>query len=203
MIANIIYKSSVPLKLNTNLINITSNIGEVDFSLPTLIIGWKFYKEIFPENNTSILNKEVEENLSWTFTRNEKRVDFDKDIINFIKKVFNSLSEKLPYYFIDVLKINNKSFIKLNEFLSSSEEKHIYICNNSFAYIYSNHRVIGLDLEDFNYVEELENFNKIIKSNKYNNIFYNENFIPLEIKKLFYNNKIIIPYLHYLDKRVE
>lgn len=201
MIANIIYDPTYPIKIDINFINVTSDINEVDFNIPTLIVGWKFYRNLFPEHKTSILNKKINDNLEWTFTRIEKRVDYEKDINKFIKNVFINLSNKLPYFFIDILKLKEKNTIKLYKLLSSHEEKHIYICNNSFIYLYVNHKVIGLDLEDFKYINKLDDLHKVIRNNSNNKIFYNENFLPLELKKLFYNNKIIIPYLHFLNKK--
>ena len=81
-IANIITKSKINLG---SFFNITNDLNNVDKSIPTLIIGWDEVKKIFPEQN--ILEKKIDDMLYWTFSKREKRYQYEIDLENFISIV--------------------------------------------------------------------------------------------------------------------
>jgi len=107
-IGNIV--SQVDIKVN-KLFNLTSDINNIIPELPTLIIGWEFTKSIYGENKPSILDKEITESLWWTFTRKERRVDYEEDYKLFIEKCIEYVSNKILYEFLNIL-TGRKSLIK-------------------------------------------------------------------------------------------
>lgn len=73
---------------------ITAEDGLV-FDKPTQIIGWDWVKRHFPNHN--ILDKEIKQNLFWSFSQTEQKEHFFKEIENFVIK---NLFEWLPKDFI-------------------------------------------------------------------------------------------------------
>ena len=62
-----------------NLFNVVNDYSLIDDKLPTLIIGYEKASEII--DGYSILQKEYNNGmLRWTFSRNERRSDYIKDI---------------------------------------------------------------------------------------------------------------------------
>ena len=76
-IGNIV--SQVDIKAD-KLFNLIKDINKIEPELPTLIIGWEFVKVIYGDNKPSILEKQISENVYWTFTKKERRVDYEEDI---------------------------------------------------------------------------------------------------------------------------
>src|ERR1035441_439311 len=76
--------SEQPVKQN-GLFFIINNLENVNREIPTLVIGWDFSKRIFNGSKLSILDKKIDKNISWTFTKKEKRVDYEKDLKFFMK----------------------------------------------------------------------------------------------------------------------
>ena len=78
--------SEVDIKVD-GLFFVTNNIENVIKDIPTLIIGWDLTKRLFSEKTKlSILEKQIDKNLFWTFTKKERRIDFEIDFKNFIEK---------------------------------------------------------------------------------------------------------------------
>jgi hypothetical protein len=67
-IGNIVTKSKIEV---SSFFNVTSDFNSIDTNTPTLIIGWSYVKELFPEQD--ILNEKINDNVLWTFSKREKR----------------------------------------------------------------------------------------------------------------------------------
>ena len=80
------------MKVN-EFIKVTNNKNNLDYSLPTLIVGKHNAKEIIGENNLQYLNRKVNDNLFWTFGKTERRDEFEKDV-----KKFNELITSQKYF---------------------------------------------------------------------------------------------------------
>lgn len=193
-IANIITDTNIEIN---KFINVKSDIALVDITLPTLIVGWNKTKEIFPEQN--ILNKNINNKISWTYSKREKRYQYEKDIKDFIENIISHLEEKVNYRFFNYI---IASECKKNKFIE-------YICNNkcsiyynsNFLYLYSikDSMTIGISLRDIYYIGvNVKDFIKSLNIN--NNIICNN---IQDIGDDFYtlikdNNIKFIPYLNYL-----
>ena len=64
---------------SSTLFDITSSLKKVNDDIPTLIIGWNNAKTIYGDN-LDILDKKISKNLYWTFSKREKRNDYENDI---------------------------------------------------------------------------------------------------------------------------
>jgi len=183
---------------NTNqLFNLTTDINNIDSELPTLIIGWEFTKLIYGENKPSILEKKIENRLYWTFSKKERRVDYEEDYKSFIENCIEYASTKIEYHFLNVL-TDKKSFIKkLIKNLTSTKIFSIYIKNNSFIYIFDETKIIGVDFNAIDFLKiDRKKIYRILYHNK-NNLFFNSDFLDKEISiNIQVKNNKLIPYLY-------
>lgn len=193
-IGNIVTDSNVE---TTKFFNVTPDYNSVDFSLPTLIVGWEKVKKLYPEQN--ILNNCIDDNITWTFSKREKRYQYEKDLKSFVEKTIANLNDKVKYRFFNfILAPENKK----NCFLTYLENNMSSLYYNSkFLYIYdiNNEMTIGVSLKDMSYIgintkdfiENIKSQNKHIISNNIDDIGKDSFFIVKD-------NVKIIPYLNYL-----
>jgi hypothetical protein len=192
-IANIVTKNKIQI---SEFYNVVDDINLIDNSLPTLIIGWATVKDIFPNQN--ILFKNITDNIEWTFSKREKRYQYEKDINMFIKKTICFLENNVNYHFFNFIL---SSEIKRNNFIKYVQKGNCSIYYNSkFLYIYNciDKITIGISLRDLFYIGiNIKNF--IIDLNKNNNIIINNiDFIDNNALFLIKDNTKSIAYLNYL-----
>lgn len=187
-IGNIVSENEI--KLTTGF-NVVSDINNIISGIPTLIIGWGLVKTIYGDNKPSILEKQINELTYWEFSKREKRVDYESGINIFITTCFEHIVNNLNYEFIDVLTIKYKTIKKLLLFLNNEHKNYIYVKNNSFIYILNENSIYGLDLNtiDFLNIERKKIYRRLYSNN--NEIHFNEDIIPKNLRKEIKNNKII------------
>jgi len=132
--------------------NFSINIEDIDSSLPTLIVGWKFLKEYYPDLDVNILTHRIKKDkLYWEFSFNENKSSHVDGIQNFI--------ENLPYYYytpyykyknLDPVFFRISNNQELFEILPKKIDG-IYIFKNRMLYILSNEMIYGLDLEMYKF----------------------------------------------------
>ena len=192
-LANIITKNKIEV---SSFINVSKNILDVDLSLPTLIIGWNEVKTFYP--NQDILNKCITDNVKWTFSKREKRYQYEEDIVKFIDEVAKKLNENVNYRFFNyVLASQNKR----DNFLSYIKKGNCSIYYNTrFLYVYNvnDDITIGISLVDLNYIGvNVKEFILSLKSSN-NIICDNLKFIDSNSFNLIKDNIKNIAYLNYL-----
>lgn len=186
-----------------DLFNNTDNVNDIDKNLPTIIIGREFFKKIFPNENTSIIERRFSNNMVWTFSKRERRIDYEKDISLFMESCVKNINNMLSYHYVNILTIDREKTKKLINFLTFTGKLHIYIHNNSFIYIYdkTNESVIGIDFNFIDYVNiDRKRIYKLLYG-KNNELFFDKSFIPDDLLKLTINNNMIIPYLHAIREK--
>ena len=168
-----------------------------NYSIPTLIIGKKRAIELFSAENIHVLDKKIQENVYWTFAKNERRVDFEEDLKNFINLLVKKIDFSVNYCFINIFTEKYSFLKKFINYIYSDELKSVYV-TKKHIYIYSGKSVIGLSRYDLDYigVDSDKVINKI-KSNP-KNIVFTENEIRPDIVKFSKSNNIIVPYLYYI-----
>ena len=177
-------------------------LEEIDKSLPTLIIGYNEAKQMI--NGFNILKKGYpEQNLWWTFSKMEKRADYDKDIEGYYTVLINEMTKTVKYTLCDILTLSKEEKKKLWKYLSSDRNKLVYNHFNKFLFIYDKelNEVFGLSLSTCRYLgcDTSELLAKIanIPNNKIINDF---NSYPNEIKrKLQYNIHYMLPLYDYFS----
>ena len=74
-----------------------NDISLADSTKPILVVGWKNAKNC--DGYTSILEKQLGENIYWTFSKSESRSDFEADLQTFYSIIYNSFyKSKYPFY---------------------------------------------------------------------------------------------------------
>lgn len=175
--------------------NICESYETINTSLPTLIVGWENVKDIFGEENVSILHKNINENTFWTFDIQERKVDYELDIDEFESKCFNFIKNKINYIYIDLLHDNRKKIKKIIKKIYDLKNIISFIDNNMY-YIFDENLVFGLDLN----IVEFIGLDKQKIINKINNI----SSVTLEKNEIFNicsryvnnNNNKLIPYIY-------
>lgn len=180
-------------------VEFTSDFSSVDSTKPVLIIGYKRAKELLGDK-FNILDKNISKNVSWTFKKTEKRIDYDEDIDKFYKACINNIIYNIKYYYINIIKLKYNKIKKLYNIIFSNNKKYIYI-NNGMLYLKYNDCVMGISLTILQYCGI--NTDKILTriTNNSLNIVYNETtpFVK-ELKKEIGNNKeYAIPYFMSME----
>lgn len=177
--------------------NITSDFESVNKKIPTLIIGWGLVKTLFPEQN--ILDFKITEDISWTFSKREKRFQYEKDILLFTDNVIKKLEKKINYRFFNYILSTQE---RREAFINYINKGNCYIYHNSrFLYIYSalDMVTIGISLNDLSYIGiNINDFIKSLNRNNNNVIYNNLKFIDENSLWLIKENIKAAAYLNYL-----
>ena len=162
-----------------------------------MIVGKKRAIELFGEEKIHVLDKHIQDNVNWTFAKNERRVDYEEDVKQFIDFITDKVKREVSYYFINIF-IERYSFLKkFIKYMYGNERKSVYV-TKKHIYIYGGKNVIGLSIGDFDYagIDSDKVIDKI-KSNPQNIVFTDGDLVQ-NIAKFSKSNNIIIPYLHYI-----
>ena len=65
-----------------------NDISLADSTKPILVVGWKNAKNC--DGYTSILEKQLGNNIYWTFSKSESRSDFEEDLQMFYNIIYNN-----------------------------------------------------------------------------------------------------------------
>lgn len=186
-------------KIQNNLFNCVDKIEDIDRRIPTLIIGWDFSKRIVTDKKLTILDKKINSNTSWTFTKREKRIEYEKDFEFFTKKTLKLVEKSVNYSYLNVLTAEYSMIKKMINLWASNEVSYIYICNNSFVYSYTNDDIIGVDLNmiDFLNIDRKKVYKLLFSGG--NKVIFSDEFLPKYIKENIDINYKIIPYLYAIE----
>jgi hypothetical protein len=184
----------------TEFINITDNIENVDKNIPTLIIGYNNYiKNVYPEDKISVIDRYIDENTVWTFSKYEKANDYEKDIIEFQQNLFDELDILTNYEFFNRLTSNLSEIKEFVKILTNIERKHVYIYENQFVYISIGNNVYGFSLEDIEYTGiSKEKVLKKIGSLLNIKVFDNNRFLTYKTQKFIMDKRYLTPILYKL-----
>lgn len=193
-IANIITKHKIEV---SSFFNVTSDFIGINTKIPTLIVGWADVKELFP--NQDILNSRIDDNITWTFSKREKRYQYEKDLSAFIDKVVKDIDKKVKYRFFNFILSSQNRRDDFIEYVQSGPCSIYY--NTQFLYVYNikDNITIGVSLVDLAYAG-INPKDFILTLNKYNNNIICENLkcINSDSYTLIKDNTKIIAYLNYL-----
>lgn len=159
------------------------SLNDIDANTPTLIIGYNEAKANI--QNFSIIKKDYkDQNLYWTYKKNEKKIDNETDTERFNKTCIDTYIKNKEYIFINVILLSYERTKRLISFIKNSDIKHFYIEGNKFIYMHHKNKVYGFSLttSDF-YGLKTNAILKLIKSNKQNIILNDFKFLPNSLKK--------------------
>jgi len=169
-----------------------SDIESADATKPILLVGWKNAKS--NKYYTSILDKQLADNLYWTFSKSESRSDFEDDLEKFYNIIYNNILNNINYFYIDIFKLKYNKIKKLYNIIFSKEDKNIYISNN-MIYIPYKGSILGVSLNVLEYCGIMrEKILEKIKCNPNNNVFEDDNKFVFKLAKRLGNKKYAVPY---------
>ncbi|MBR6516667.1 MAG: hypothetical protein IKT40_07390 [Bacilli bacterium] len=185
--------SKTNIKESVGFVEVVNSYEDIkDFTKPILIVGLNEAKKF--KDGFSILNKRIDKNIFWTFTKMERRIDYEKDIIDFYNHVLTVNINNLAYKYINLLNLSKNKCKNMLKLLNNSEHKYIYI-SNDMIYCYYNNNVFGFSLSIAEYCGIKKNkILRKLKSNNHITISYNDYFIDNNIKKLLNNKRYAIAY---------
>jgi hypothetical protein len=190
-IANIVTSNKLDISEQFNIVESMDNIIH---GLPTLIIGFDTVNNLYPDFD--ILEIKVEDNIYWTFKKNEKRDKYDEDLNWFIQKVYDDLAKNCSYVFVDVIQYNKTILTKIIRKIKSFN-KIVTYHTSDMMYINGDNFIFGVDLKLIKYVGLDES--KIINKIKcLSNVFLSDNEIIIEYKKYVEDLGLPNKYIPYL-----
>ena len=172
----------------------TDSIVDNDTKIPTIIIGYSNAKKICGDLN--ILKKNIGKNLSWTFTKRERRMDYEPDMVAFYKTVSDFIAKCCDYEFVGLI---NSGFSKVKEIikiLDNLSKKKVVFATETMYYIYvpSENRIIGISREELSFMR--------IQRNKIINRFTNSSVVVIKEGEFTENRlmkkKYLTPLFYYL-----
>ena len=168
------------------------DISSADSTKPILIVGWKKAKE--DPRYTSILDKQLDDKVYWTFNKSESRSDFEEDLKNFYYIIYNNILNNINYYYINIFKLKYKDIKRLyNIIFDKGKNKSIYLSKN-ILYISHEGKILGLSLSVLEYCGiPMKKVLGRLKSNGINIIEDDKKFI-FKLSKQLGNKKYAIPY---------
>lgn len=194
--ANIVHGDELVNHIKLNYVNYYSfdNTKDIDLNLPTLLVGWSFVKTSnFFSKDINILEKRIiKSKLYWEFSFTENKSSHINGVSDF---VYQSLKfyffENYKYLNLDVVIHNIQSISDIQnnipEIIHSS-----YIYKNEMAYILSNKKIIGIDLNMYSFFGfDIKLIVKLIESRS--NLFFND--ADGEIYQKYYRMYPNFPYL--------
>ena len=168
------------------------DISDADSTKPILIVGWKNAK--LHHGYKSILEKELEPGVFWTFKKSESRSDFEEDIKKFYKFIYNVILDNIKYYYINILNLRYNKLKKLYNIFNSREKKNIYI-NNDMLYTMFEGSVIGVSLDMLEYCGiKRDKVMTLLSSNPANRIYDNSPRWMIKLCKYLGNKRYAVPY---------
>jgi hypothetical protein len=130
---------------------ICNDVESIDKSLPTIIIGWNETKKIFGDE-VSILHKKIKDDIFWTFSMSERKVEFENDIEDFKHFCYNRVGKHLNYLYVDPLHNKLTTIKKIIRKIYSLDESMIYISPTNMLYILGEDIIFGLDLNVLEFI---------------------------------------------------
>lgn len=126
-----------------------STIEDVpDKTKPSLLVGWNEAKQ--HEGYTNILNKQLSDNLYWTFGRTENRSKMEIDLKDFYKRLFDGVIQNTHYHYVNIYELPLHRLKKFLRFVNSCNSQDIYVCND-MVYIRYRQEVFGVSLRILEY----------------------------------------------------
>lgn len=170
------------------------DVSKADPLRPTLIVGWDDAKK--SPLYKSILDKQLSDNLFWTFSKTESRSDFEDDLRRFYSMCYDRVASSIKYYYVNIISITRRKFIELCKIVSdNSVRKYIYI-HKSMVYIPYNGSVLGVSLSIASFCKISEDrVRSFILSTKSNVIVDDSSFKVRKIIRNLENKRYVVPYL--------
>lgn len=170
----------------------SSTIKDRDTKIPTLIIGYKNAEGIC--GGIRMTNKRIGNNLYWTFSKRERRVDYEPDLDKFLTVVSDFLLKFCKYEYLDPITWTDDQKSEFLEMITSNKRKVLYI-TDSMYYVYypKDNKVYGMSTEILKYLGLKESIDESFSEDS-TTIVRESDFFDGKITK----SKFVQPLLYYL-----
>lgn len=187
-VANIISKSK-KYKFN-EFINVTTSLDEIDRSVPTLVVGTDLAKKMF-NGNLNYITKRIDDKISWTYSTTERRSVNENDINEFHKEILKNLRNNIKYRFFSVL--NCKGLHNLKDMIAEIDSSYdkSFLFTDKMLYISYDNNVIGISLDECNYIGVKKRKLALKIKNRYKNVT-SISHLKDKIDSLFFENDDIL-----------
>lgn len=176
LIGNVVCERHIKIDKNFNLVKSTNEIIE---GLPTLIVGLDNAKSF--TDKISYLNRKINGNTFWTFTRLEKRDLFEEDLFYFIKFSYDELSKSAKFAFIDIILSDSDKINKVFNNIKLSDRVITFSYEN-MVYVHINDMIYGFDLRQVDYIGKSKTI-FLDKIKEMSDVFLSDEKILIEYKK--------------------
>lgn len=180
----------------SDMFNVVNSMDDCVNGLPTLVVGWSNMKKWFPE--ADILTKECN-GIKWTFSKTERRCDYEDDIIKFYNYSIMNVMKDIKYTYVDPIKFSLLSIKKVIKYCKGNDKKFVFLTKGSqFMFVYSEEykTVFGVSLTLMEYIGISKQ--KVIRLVK-NGVFIRDtSFINSDIRRIIgTNTAYILPLYNY------
>lgn len=170
------------------------NVSDIDETLPTLIVGLQNAKKNISDFN--ILTKKYNEDmLWWTFSKTERRVDHDNDIIDFHNHCINKITSGVNYHLINYVNLTYSKAKRCINYILNNNKKRFYVDNGKFVFVYdAENEVNGKNIYGFSLTTcaffgiSKQKIISLIENNKQNTRIKNFCSLPNKIRGLVNND---------------
>jgi len=172
---------------------------------PTMCVGMESTGEVF-DKELDVMDRKIDENTFWTFTRKEHRTHHAEDIMDFVDFCYNRLIDKVEYKFIDPLLMSEDDHtnlfnkIKGGDYLVSYKDKDM-------VYMYERYGdgvIYGINLMFYQYMG-IDRERMLGRINAISGVLLEGDDILIEYEDFMdaYCEQVqYIPYLHSIRKHV-
>lgn len=180
----------------TGIYNVVKDINDIVDGVPTLIVGWKKAKSIFPD--VDILEWEIKDDFYWTFGKRERNWRYEDDVERFKSLCVNSIKDRIGYHFFNILAEGRSAKESLISNIKNPYRRKWVYMRNGMLYLYfeGKNTICGISLRDIDY--ERGNHNTLLsmindRANSVNVVKMTDE--SYGFKMISINNPYLIPYM--------
>jgi hypothetical protein len=145
-IANIVTNNKIDVDGD---INVVSDFSDIIGGIPTLVTSYDWVINNYEDYD--FYDKQLADNLFWTFAKTERRDIFTKDVEDFITFANRALTSKITYVFVDPIQLQLDSIKKIITKIYGLKNK-VAFKTMDMIYIYGENLIFGIDLNLLKYI---------------------------------------------------
>ena len=181
--------------------NICKTMGDIDASLPTLIIGLQESKVLLGRH-FSIIERRPKPKMWWTYKKTERNYEYEEDMVDFYRYCLQMKLEKIQYRYVNFTAYRYSKLKSFITYMRNRKQKTCFITrdrNFVFIYVPTDSVVLGLSLNLLEYcgIPKDKSLRKL-KSNKSNTFMKDTAFLDGTMREVIGNDTHYIPVLSYL-----
>ena len=129
----------------------TFNNCKINENEPTLLVGVDLVKKHFPDFKLKFLDRRINDNVYWTFSKFEKRNVYEEDLESFYNMVYNRIQKDIRYFPVSLLSNGYNYYKRFLNYLSNGSPKVVLVLSKEI-YIYNNRTILGVSVDELDYV---------------------------------------------------